>query len=496
MKKYILISIAIVYISQVGFTQKNQLRSLNEVVFSLYKPLDKGKLNSKIPVALLHQDIDLYVKTIEEIGVNPYLNFHKDSFYYEINQLKRKIDKPLTRREFFLMFSPICHDLKLSHTEPKIDWWVYKDIFDKNGGTYLPIDIKIEGNNLIIDKDYSSKLPIGKEIVSINQIKSKTIIDSLLRYSNSSTNYSRKMDTQEDFSMLLWWIYNFSDTFLIELKDKVYTLKGMTVAELDKAKSNNSNQHKEYKQYEYKEIDSKTGLMTIRDFGIRDTNTYFHFLDSAFHQLKQRLIKNLIIDIRGNAGGNDNSFEVVRYLYDKPFKSSSKIYYKKSKIAEDFFLLFLNPEDRNNPETRKLVNCFGKCESEHQYGEYYECEEIKYIPKSDSLRFNGNLFVLQDFNTVSAGVDFAVLIKDFKIGKIIGTETNQSPSNDANGCYFLLPNTNILSVAATIYNIRPNGDPNTTRGVIPDYEIIQTKEDSEKGIDTIMDFTMKLIKKN
>jgi hypothetical protein len=91
-------------------------------------------------------------------------------------------------------------------------------------------------------------------------------------------------------------------------------------------------------------------------------------------------------------------------------------------------------------------------------------------------------------------VDFVVCIKDYGIGKIIGDETNQSPSNDANGCYFLLPHSNVMAVGATNYAIRPNGDPSTTRGVIPDYEVTQLRKEAEKGIDAVMNFTLNLIK--
>ena len=187
--------------------------------------------------------------------------------------------------------------------------------------------------------------------------------------------------------------------------------------------------------------------------------------------------------------------EIVKYIYDKPFNAYSKDYNKKSKISEEFYLLFLYPEDRDNPIMRKAVNWNGPCEAEHNYGDYYDCGvEINY-PKPESIRFKGKVFVLSDFKVTSAGAVFVGLIKDYSIGKIIGTETDQSPSNDGQGCYFLLPNSNVMAMGATTYAIRPNGDPSTTRGVIPDYEVTQLKEDTEKGIDTVMDFTMKLINK-
>lgn len=496
MKKFLLLSFAILILSQISYSQKNQIRTQNEVVYSIYKPWDEAKLNTKIPADSLRDDIDLFVKRIEEIGVNPYINITKDSFYREIDLLKRIIDKPLTRREFIELIVPIVSDLRLSHTLVKPDWWVDKSIFDKKGGTYLPVDVRITDNRLLVDKDYSDlHVTEGEEIISINNIKSKTLIDSLSRYSTSSTQHSRLMDVQSDFSLLLWWVYDISGPFKIETKKSTYSLEGKSSAELDKLKNGSTSEQIEYKQYEYTPIDGSTSKLTFRDFAIKDTARYLRFLDSVFYHLKAHSVHNLIIDVRGNEGGNFYSLEVVKYLYDKPFKASSKMYYKKSKFAEDFFLLLLYPEDRNNPTMRKLVsNCFGSCEAEHDYGQFYECENEFVFPKPDSIRFKGNLFVLSDNKTNSAAVDFVVCIKDYGIGKIIGNETNQSPSNDANGCYFLLPHCNVLAVSATNYAIRPNGDPSTTKGVIPDYEVTQLKIDTEKGIDTVMNFTLKLIK--
>ena len=238
-----------------------------------------------------------------------------------------------------------------------------------------------------------------------------------------------------------------------------------------------------------------TSKLTFRDFGIRDTASYDRFLDSAFLQLKIHSIQDLIIDVRGHAGGGDPyGIEIVKYIYGKPFKAYSKAYNKKSKVSEEFYLLFLYPEDRDNPMMRKTVSWNGSCAAEHNYGDYYDCGVETNYPKPESIRFKGRVFVLSDFKVTSAGAVFVGLVKDYGIGKIIGTETDQSPSNDGQGCYFLLPHSNVMAMGATMYSIRPNGDSSTTRGVIPDYEVIQTKADTEKGADTVMDFTMNLIR--
>jgi hypothetical protein len=484
--------------AQFSFSQKLRFRTTNEVVFSFYKPWDEEKRNSKIPAQLLHEDIDLFVKTIEDVGVNPYFNISEESFYHEIGLLKERIDKPMTRQEFLQLLVPTVNELKLSHTFVKTDYWFDKKIFDKNGGTYFPLDIRIENKRLYIDKDYlPSNISEGDEIIALNQMPSKTLIDSLLRYSIGSTLHSRMMDVQDNFPVWLWWVYNFSGPFIIQTKNGVCSVKGLTAVELEKSSALNSDQQAEktYKQYYYTPIDRVTGKLTFRDFGIRDSAGYGRFLDSVFFQLKTNSIRNLIIDVRGHAGGGDQyGTEIVKYIYNKPFKTYSKHYNKKSKISEDFYLLYLYPENRNDPVMRKAVSWNGSCEAEHKYGEVYECGLETNYPKPDSIRFKGRVFLLSDYKVVSAGAVFAGMIKDYGVGKIIGTETDQSASMDGQGCYFLLPNSNVMAMGATEYLIRPNGDPGTERGVIPDYEVIQTKAAAQKGIDTVMDFTLSLIR--
>ena len=491
-----------IVLTHIAFSQPNQLRTLNEVVSDIYSSWDEEKLNQKISPNLLREDIDYFVETIESAGVNPYFNFPQDSFYHEIALLKKSIIRPLTRRAFLLRFVPVANKLNLSHTKVIPDYWVYENIFNENGGTYFSINIKIENQSLFVVKDYSSyHLTEGTEIKSINGIPSPTIIDSLLQYSSGSTHHAKMMDIQEDFSFWLWWVYNVSDTFQVTTPNQVYSMQGIHPDTLDSLENENSLQQKTYREddipYKYTQLDSATSKVTLRHFAIRGekANTQFqHFLDSVFFQLKVDAIPNLIIDVRGNPGGNNSQVEVAKYLFDKPFKTSSKVLYKKSNIAYDFFRLFLYPEDRDDPEKLKIVGeCFGPCQSEHSFGESYECDKKAIHPQPDSIRFDGNLFVLTDHRTNSSAVDFAVLIKDYGMGKIIGSETRQSPSNDANGMYFVLPNSNVLAGGATQYVIRPNGDPSTKKGIVPDYQVSQKSEDTEKGVDTVMDFTMQLI---
>jgi hypothetical protein len=500
MKRQINLFMILMFCAQVAGAQDVRFRNYNDVLLDIYQRYDEHKVDFKIPADLLRADIDLFVRTMEEIGADPYINLSKDTFYKEIKALKDGIDRPLTRREVMLQFVPVVNDLRLSHTLVFIPWKTFEEkaLYDKNDGKYLPLDVKIVDNRLWIADNYSqTKIPVGDEIHVINDLKTTNIIENLYRYAEGATRYSKLMDVQDSFPIQLWWIYDFKGPFEIRTKDSVYILNGLTSNELVdlRTKSRNQEANKENKQYEYTQIDPATSLLNFRDFTIKDEAKYYAFLESVFLQLRNESIRNLIIDVRDNPGGGDDyGIEIIKYLYPLPFKAYSKFYYKKSKIMEDFSYMFLYPEDRNDPKMRKAANCMGDCQEDHDYGTYYECENKALDPKPDSIRFKGNVYVLSNYNVYSAGNCFVGLIKDYRIGKIIGTETGQSMSNDGQGCLFFLPHMNVMAAGSTTLCIRPNGDPSTARGILPDYEVVQSDEDKKKGVDTVMDFTMKLLR--
>lgn len=378
MKRTIILFMILIVSTQIAGSRDVRFRTFSDVLSEIYHRYDEKMINTKIPAELLRADIDLFVGTIEEIGVNPYINLSKDEFYREIKILKGGIDRPLTRREIMLRFVPVVNDLRLSHTYPFIPWKLFEEkaAYDQADGKYLPLEIKIEDHRLRIAAGHpSAHIPAGEEIIAINDVDSRALIENLYRYAAGATRIAKLMDIQESFAVQLWWVYDFKGPFRIKTRDSVYTLGGLTAVERDnwRSKSHHPEAIQKSLQYEYRQIDSTTGLLNIRDFTITDEAKYFGFLDSAFLQMRTQSIKSLIIDARNNPGGGDDyGIEIVKYLSPLPFKAYSRFYYKKSRMMEDFSYLFLYPGDRNNPIMRKAANCLGECQEEHDYGTFYE----------------------------------------------------------------------------------------------------------------------------
>ena len=88
-----------------------------------------------------------------------------------------------------------------------------------------------------------------------------------------------------------------------------------------------------------------------------------------------------------------------------------------------------------------------------------------------------------------------MLIKDYKLGKIIGQETGGLPTCYGDHFDFELPNTKLDVRVSYKWSLRPSGiDDN--RGVIPDIVLNPSIEDIISNKDIEMEYVLRLIKDN
>lgn len=95
---------------------------------------------------------------------------------------------------------------------------------------------------------------------------------------------------------------------------------------------------KEDQKYNYKQLDSITGILTIHTFAMGNETTIEHkkyqqFLDSIFIDIKIKNIKNLIVDVRNNSGGQDpNDVITYSYLTNRNFQENKEAWISFKKI--------------------------------------------------------------------------------------------------------------------------------------------------------------------
>ena len=129
------------------------------------------------------------------------------------------------------------------------------------------------------------------------------------------------------------------------------------------------------------------------------------FQDIAAHDCR-----DLIIDLRGNGGGNSTMGEVIfSYLYDQPFTTFSAM---QVRISRDVL-------ERYADNYRGYAGEEGLVVSETAADELHD--------RPDAF-FTGRVTLLVDNGTFSSASGFAAMFRDYGVGRIVGYETGGLPT--------------------------------------------------------------------
>jgi len=214
-----------------------------------------------------------------------------------------------------------------------------------------------------------------------------------------------------------------------------------------------------------------------------DKHKFIVLADSVFNQINKDTIRNLIIDIRNNPGGDSQLADyLISNIYDRPYKGSSKIQVKRSeqygKYMKGIFSWWFRPFIKSLKNLRDYYNT--------PIGGLYDDVKGFKNPMNTPHRYNGKVYLLMNYNTRSTALGFATVFKDYKLGKIIGEETN-SEVNEFGDIYpFDLPNSHLWVWCSTKRYIRPSGEM-TVGGLKPDIYIKDIN-------DSILNYTINMIK--
>lgn len=420
----------------------------------------------------LIEDIDFLVKTIEEVHPNPYTYIDKEVFYKELHNIRSKINEPMNSIEFYKAIAPLVSLLKDGHTNVFIPNDLFNECLTFTGKRQFPLVVEIRDNKIFNKKSMIKEvdIPIGAEILSINDIKTEKIIKELKKYETGMRDQYKEVKLERDFYFLLWLEYQFLDEYKLtysygDKKDTVLA-KGVHKYKLD------GQLNKLYKyddKYRYEILDENICYLDFNSFS--DYDSFDQFLKGMFKEISEKNIENLIIDLRDNGGGNSSLGDLlIYYIYDKPFYMFSRIDVKISKQIIE----------RDN---------WGDVS---QIGETVTYNGTPKYRTDIENRFNGRVCVLTNRRTFSSAADFAITIKDFNIGRLIGEETGGLATCYGDVYYFNLPNSNLSCGVSYKYFVRPNGDE-TSNGVIPHHEVKQDLDDLAFDTDTVLDFAKKYI---
>jgi C-terminal processing protease CtpA/Prc len=237
-----------------------------------------------------------------------------------------------------------------------------------------------------------------------------------------------------------------------------------------------------------------TCLMVINSFGMPDqVKQYAKYFQETFKVIREKEITNLIIDVRENQGGCGLAGDkLLKYLANKPFRQIEK---NEQRLVPEFFELC---EQYGLNINRIMADEYGidlenlKSKGNYKPGTTVTGQIPFKNPHKLSDRFKGSIYLLIAKPTFSAASNFAAAVKYFEIGTLIGQETSGEKDHYGQILPIQLPNSGLKGQVSTAHFITVGGMEDSG-GVKPDYEVKQKPEDTAKGVDTVLQFTLNLI---
>ncbi len=451
--------------------------------------------NRKYSKEELQKDYVLLRNILEKKHPSLYWYTPKDSMDYFFDEGYKAIADSMTELQFgWKILAPLTATIHCGHTSFSMSKGWNKFIKGRHIPSF-PLYLKIWNDTMVVIHNLNKNDPViknGTIITSINGLKSADIISRMFDYMvedgySDNVNYIRLSSSFPYFHRNIFGLYK---TYSIGYIDSTGTEKNILIPyynppsdSLHKRKKQERKEkelinHKKNEDIRSLKIDTAYALMTINSFSKGHLKKFFK---KSFRTLRKKNIKNLVIDIRANGGGDINNYVLLtKFLRNTPFKVADTAYaISKSlrpytwHISSGFFdnigLLFLTHKAKD-----------GK----YHFGFW---ERHTFMPKRKN-HFNGDVYVLTNGLTFSASTLFCNSVKGQQNITLVGEETGGGWYGNSGIMIpdIKLPNTKLRVRLPFFRIVQYNHISEKGTGVIPDVYVNPVYKDVINGVDTKM----------
>lgn len=440
--------------------------ALNPDNFNAEDQISLIKYPNKKPISLKEKffktyNKQAYIEDLDQLG-NKLLKIHPNAlkfisekqFWKTIEAKKNLITPTTTFAEFAWHCSEIIANINCSHTD--MGSFRFENEMLPNALKF-PLQTRLIENKLYVTNAYTNNNNVSTkdEIISINGIPTSQLVEESFKHivSQGYIKTAKRQTFNSWSSVIIPYALNLPKEYTVQIKGKQQPIALKPANNIEMPFRDNSVPYCGNELCFTINEQKHTAIMTIRSFNYYPWNNldqFEQFIDDSFKKIKDRQVKNLIIDLRFNGGGSpESSIYLLKYLVKTPFA-----YFSKNNNSKGYGLQqpFLN-------------------------------------------RFKGKLFFLIDGQGESTTGHFMALAKELNLGTIIGEELGSNQFCTAGQTVLRLSNSKLVYYVANTTSKLANVTLSDERGILPDYTIIQNIDDHLNKEDTVKKFAFKLIDK-
>jgi hypothetical protein len=412
--------------------------------------------------------------------------------------LARAWSRPQTRAQAYLSLSRFLATVKCGHTYANFynqTRAVRTELFD--GLNLLPFHFTwIDGRMVVLaNQSGDTRLTQGAEVLSIDGQSSTHILRTLLPYARADGGNDDKRrallevrgyDGYETFDVFYGLAFNPGLTLRIRARPpgasraEIFEVAAINLAARRTLLRGEGDDNAPAWTLTYPQ--PHTALLTMPTWALyNSTWDWRGFLDAMFEDFGARGVTKLIVDLRGNEGGNDCGDEILARMIDEPLAREAyarRVRYRQTPERLNAYLdtwddSFRNWGDDATPAADDFYDLAG------------ETEDDRIAPRGP--RFRGELAVLIDAQNSSATFQFANAVKTRHLGRLIGAPTGGNRRGINGGAFFFvrLPVSGLEADLPLIGRFPTTAQPDA--GVTPDVSITLTRVDIANGRDAALE---------
>lgn len=425
--------------------------------FAFSSSINKPQLNDA--------EILIHVLSTKEGTID--IHTSKDSLELQFEKLRENLNTKQSYIELYKQFSSTISKIQCGHTQLFPSKKVFKEwVLDRNS---LPIDYILVGKQLfvnesiaedekIVNADKPKKqfncIPKNSEIISIDHQTVPELMEKMGKYISSDEDGIdfKYFQATQLFEFYRCLIADKKDSVEVLYSEKRDTLKMYLFTGIPPIKTINKrlkehfvNENKKQKDIgKFTVLKNKYANFKFVSFNDCRGKKYEKFLKESFEEIQKKKLTKMIVDLRGNNGGQ-MQFSFMRYLL------GSKVYLGKYLVKKPFkrfhnqHIRKFNKEYRNHKRLTRIQKRLKRRKSDYD-GQIFTRDV------DEKLIFKGDIIVITDEGSFSAASILACHLKTLLKAKIVGQPAGGS---------FYIGNAGTLQVKLPYTNFKMTVNPNT-----------------------------------